>query len=94
LNRSEFASVIFLVLAIIVVFMGGLPVRKQKHVVEFIEEHLAEEISLATLAELVPKRISPSSREPGFQVWDQSHTHGGEEVYRLALGSHPVVISS
>jgi AraC family transcriptional regulator len=32
---------------------GGLPVRKQKRVVEFIEEHLAEDISLATLAELV-----------------------------------------
>lgn len=32
---------------------GGLPVRKQKRVVEFIEEHLAEEISLATLAELI-----------------------------------------
>jgi AraC family transcriptional regulator len=32
---------------------GGLPVWQQKRVVEFIEEHLAEEISLATLAELV-----------------------------------------
>ena len=32
---------------------GGLPVRHQKRVVEFIDEHLAEEISLATLAELV-----------------------------------------
>ena len=32
---------------------GGLPVRQQKRVVEFIEEHLAEDISLATLAELV-----------------------------------------
>ena len=32
---------------------GGLPARKQKCVVEFIEEHLAEEISLATLAKLV-----------------------------------------
>ena len=32
---------------------GGLPARKQKQVVEFIEEHLAEEISLATLADLV-----------------------------------------
>jgi AraC family transcriptional regulator len=32
---------------------GGLPARKQKYVAEFIEEHLAEEISLATLAELV-----------------------------------------
>jgi AraC family transcriptional regulator len=31
---------------------GGLPARKQKRVVEFIEEHLSEEISLATLAEL------------------------------------------
>jgi AraC family transcriptional regulator len=31
---------------------GGLPVRKQKRVAEFIEEHLSEEISLATLAEL------------------------------------------
>jgi AraC family transcriptional regulator len=31
---------------------GGLPVRKQMRVVEFIEEHLAEEISLATLADL------------------------------------------
>jgi AraC-like DNA-binding protein len=34
-------------------FRGGLPVRQQKRVVEFIEEHLAEEISLATLAKLV-----------------------------------------
>jgi AraC family transcriptional regulator len=32
---------------------GGLPARQQKRVVEFIEEHLAEDISLATLAELV-----------------------------------------
>jgi hypothetical protein len=55
---------------------GGLPVRKQKRVVEFIEDHLAEEISLATPAELVPKRISPSSREPGFQVRHQGHTYG------------------
>lgn len=32
---------------------GGLPVWQQKRVVEFIEEHLAEEISLAALAKLV-----------------------------------------
>jgi AraC family transcriptional regulator len=32
---------------------GGLPAWQQKRVVEFIEEHLAEEISLAALAELV-----------------------------------------
>jgi AraC family transcriptional regulator len=32
---------------------GGLPVWQQKRVVEFIEEHLAEEISLAALAEIV-----------------------------------------
>ena len=32
---------------------GGLPAWQQKRVVEFIEEHLAEEISLASLAELV-----------------------------------------
>src|SRR5882762_3882494 len=32
---------------------GGLPMWQQKRVVEFIEEHLAEEISLAALAELV-----------------------------------------
>jgi AraC family transcriptional regulator len=32
---------------------GGLPVWQQKRVVEFIEEHLAEEISLTSLAELV-----------------------------------------
>jgi AraC family transcriptional regulator len=31
---------------------GGLPVWRQKRVAEFIEEHLAEEISLAVLAEL------------------------------------------
>jgi len=31
---------------------GGLPVWRQKHVVEFIEEHLAEAISLTALAEL------------------------------------------
>jgi AraC family transcriptional regulator len=31
---------------------GGLPVWRQKRVVEFIEEHLAEEISLVALAEL------------------------------------------
>jgi AraC family transcriptional regulator len=31
---------------------GGLPVWRQKHVVEFIEEHLAEEISLTALARL------------------------------------------
>jgi hypothetical protein len=55
---------------------GGLPVRKQKRVVEFIEDHLAEEISLDTPAELVPKRISPSSRELGFQVRHQGHTYG------------------
>jgi AraC family transcriptional regulator len=33
-------------------FRGGLPVWRQKRVLEFIEEHLAEEISLAALAEL------------------------------------------
>ena len=32
---------------------GGLPAWQQKRVVEFIEAHLAEEISLAALAELV-----------------------------------------
>ncbi|SDT50120.1 AraC family transcriptional regulator [Bradyrhizobium canariense] len=32
---------------------GGLPAWQRKRVVEFIEEHLAEEISLGTLAELV-----------------------------------------
>jgi AraC family transcriptional regulator len=32
---------------------GGLPAWQQKRVVEFIEQHLAEEISLAALAELV-----------------------------------------
>jgi AraC family transcriptional regulator len=31
---------------------GGLPVWQQKHVTEFIEEHLAEDISLAALAEI------------------------------------------
>jgi AraC family transcriptional regulator len=32
---------------------GGLPARQQKRLTEFIDEHLAEEISLATLAGLV-----------------------------------------
>jgi AraC family transcriptional regulator len=32
---------------------GGLPALQQKRVAEFIEEHLAEDISLAALAELV-----------------------------------------
>jgi AraC family transcriptional regulator len=32
---------------------GGLPAWQQRRVVEFIEEHLAEQISLAALAELV-----------------------------------------
>jgi AraC family transcriptional regulator len=32
---------------------GGLPVWQQKRVIEFVEEHLAEEVSLAALAELV-----------------------------------------
>jgi AraC family transcriptional regulator len=32
---------------------GGLPAWQRKRLVEFIEEHLSEEISLATLAELV-----------------------------------------
>jgi AraC family transcriptional regulator len=32
---------------------GGLPVRQQKRVADFIEEHLAEEITLNTLADLV-----------------------------------------
>jgi AraC family transcriptional regulator len=32
---------------------GGLPAWQQKRVTEFVEEHLAEEISLAALAELV-----------------------------------------
>jgi AraC family transcriptional regulator len=32
---------------------GGLPMWQQKRVAEFIEEHLAEDISLAALAELV-----------------------------------------
>jgi AraC family transcriptional regulator len=36
---------------------GGLPVWQQKRVVEFIEEHLAEEISLAALARLVDLSI-------------------------------------
>lgn len=34
-------------------FSGGLPAWQRKRVVEFIEEHLSEEIALATLAELV-----------------------------------------
>ena len=32
---------------------GGLSLRKQKRVTDFVEAHLAEEISLATLAKLV-----------------------------------------
>jgi AraC family transcriptional regulator len=32
---------------------GGLAMWQQRRVVEFIEEHLAEDVSLATLAELV-----------------------------------------
>ncbi len=32
---------------------GGLPVWQQKRVIEFVEEHLAEEVSLVALAELV-----------------------------------------
>lgn len=32
---------------------GGLPVWQQKRLMEFIEEHLAEDISLAALAKLV-----------------------------------------
>jgi AraC family transcriptional regulator len=32
---------------------GGLPAWQRKRLVEFIDEHLAEEVSLATLAELV-----------------------------------------
>jgi AraC family transcriptional regulator len=32
---------------------GGLPAWQQKRVVEFIEEHLAEDVSLLKLAELV-----------------------------------------
>ena len=32
---------------------GGLPMRQQKRLAEFIDEHLAEDISLATLAGLV-----------------------------------------
>jgi AraC family transcriptional regulator len=36
---------------------GGLPVWQQKRVAEFIEEHLAEEISLAALAELVDRSL-------------------------------------
>jgi AraC family transcriptional regulator len=32
---------------------GGLPAWQQKRVVEFIEEHLSEDVSLAALAELV-----------------------------------------
>ena len=32
---------------------GGLPAWQQKRVAEFIEEHLAEDISLSVLAELV-----------------------------------------
>jgi AraC family transcriptional regulator len=34
-------------------FRGGLPARQQKRLAEFIDEHLAEEISLTTLAGLV-----------------------------------------
>ena len=32
---------------------GGLPVRQQKRLMEFIEEHMGEQIPLAALAELV-----------------------------------------
>jgi AraC family transcriptional regulator len=32
---------------------GGLPARQQKRLAEFIEQHLAEDVSLATLAGLV-----------------------------------------
>src|SRR3982074_2023431 len=41
---------------------GGLPVWRQKRVVEFIEEHLAEEISLAPLAGLVDLSLSHFAR--------------------------------
>jgi AraC family transcriptional regulator len=45
---------------------GGLPARKQKLVVEYIEQHLAEEISLfalARLAKLSPYHFSRAFRD-------------------------------
>jgi len=41
---------------------GGLPVWQQKRVAEFIEEHLAKEISLTALAELVDLSLYHFSR--------------------------------
>jgi AraC family transcriptional regulator len=41
---------------------GGLPARQQKRLAEFIDEHLAEEISLATLAGLVDLSLFHFSR--------------------------------
>ena len=47
LNRLERAT-----LKTVRPLRGGLPARQQKRLAEFIDEHLAEDISLATLAGL------------------------------------------
>jgi AraC family transcriptional regulator len=65
------------------VLRGGLPARQQKRVAEFIEEHLADDISLADLAELVDLSLYHFARafKQSFGI-PPHHYHMGRRMDR------------
>ena len=71
---------------------GGLPVWQQKRVAEYIEEHLAEEISLAALAELVDLSLYHFARvfKQSFGV-PPHHYHMVRRTVTLLLAQGPSV---
>ncbi len=73
---------------------GGLPVWQQKRVAEYIEEHLAEEISLAVLAELVDLSLYHFARvfKQSFGV-PPHHYHMGPADGDIVAGARPERLS-
>jgi len=71
---------------------GGLPVWQQKRVAEYIEEHLAEEISLAALAELVDLSLYHFARvfKQSFGV-PPHHYHMVRRTVTLLVAQGPSV---
>jgi AraC family transcriptional regulator len=71
---------------------GGLSARKRKLVTEFIEQHLAEEISLTTLAKLV--KLSPYHFARAFRHSFGIPPHRYHMVRRMERARHLLLRSA